>query len=174
MLESYFKYPEVLRRMRRGPLAADMDVLAEELDRIGYARATARRYLSLVASFSRYAGRAGFTESEAIPSVLVTRFLADGLKSKSARILAATAVRHVLRHVARLRVPEVSPVGAGDPDIGLLTAFTAFLRDVRGLQPRSIEGALLNARRMLQWFRDASPGRPLAELDRKDVLACGE
>jgi len=53
MLCRYFKYPGVLRRMRQGPLGAEMDAIASALERAGYARLSARRYLSLIASFRR-------------------------------------------------------------------------------------------------------------------------
>jgi integrase/recombinase XerD len=75
MLDSYFKYPGVLRRMRRGPLAGDIDGFAEELARLGYTRATARRYLSLMATFSRYAEKVGHARPKTIDVALVDRFL---------------------------------------------------------------------------------------------------
>jgi hypothetical protein len=53
MLNHYFKYPGVLRRMRLGPLGAEIDRVAEHLERVGYAYLSAKRYLSLIAGFSR-------------------------------------------------------------------------------------------------------------------------
>jgi hypothetical protein len=82
MLESYFKYPGVLRRMRRGPLAGDIDGLAEELGRLGYTRVTARRYLSLMATFSRYAQRMSNACPETLDVALVERFLAQMPRSR--------------------------------------------------------------------------------------------
>jgi len=68
---SYFKYPGVLRRMRRGPLADYIDGFADEFARLGYTRATVIRYLSLLATFSRYAGRVGHVRPETIDVALV-------------------------------------------------------------------------------------------------------
>jgi len=52
MLDDYFKYPGGLRRMRRGPLGDQIDAIAPALLRTGYTRLSARRYLSVLASFS--------------------------------------------------------------------------------------------------------------------------
>jgi integrase len=171
MLESYFKYPGVLRRMRRGPLAGDIDGLAEELTRKGYTRATARRYLSLVATFSRYAERAGHRRPETLDETVVERFLARLWQSIPTRSLARSALRHAVRRTSQHGPPAATFATASDPDDRLLAAFEAYLRDVRGLQPRSAEGIVLTARRLLRWFRDARPGQALADLGGQDVLA---
>ena len=42
MLETYFKYPGVLHRMRRGPLAGLIDQIASDLE-----REETRRYLHM-------------------------------------------------------------------------------------------------------------------------------
>jgi hypothetical protein len=43
MLDYYFTYPAVLRRMRRGPLGGEIDAMAGALRRAGYTRLSARR-----------------------------------------------------------------------------------------------------------------------------------
>ena len=75
MLEHYFKYPGVLRRMRLGPLGVEIDAMASDLERAGYTRLSARRYLSLTARFSRYAMRSGCVRIHTIDRALVERFL---------------------------------------------------------------------------------------------------
>ena len=54
-MNDYFKYRGVLQRMRLGPLGGKIDIVAEDLKRAGYTYLSAKRYLSLIASFSRYA-----------------------------------------------------------------------------------------------------------------------
>jgi hypothetical protein len=54
MLEHYFKDPGVLRRMRLGPLGAEIAGHRIDLERAGYTRLSARRYLSLTARFSAH------------------------------------------------------------------------------------------------------------------------
>lgn len=171
MLESFFKYRGVLKRMRRGPLAEELDALADYLARTGYARATSRRYLSLVASFSRYAARRGCRHPESIDGALQERFLAGLSASVSVRTLARTALRHVLRLLAR-RFPQAPEDARGnDPDVPLLTSFDVHLRDVRGLQPRSRDEVIRLARRMLNWHHQHRPDQPLSKLTGEDLLA---
>ena len=43
MLETYFKYPAVLRRMRSGPLADEIDEIASDLESAGYDWLAAKR-----------------------------------------------------------------------------------------------------------------------------------
>ena len=166
MLDSYFKYPGVLRRMRHGSLAADIDGFAEELARLGYARATARRYLSLMATFSRYAERVGHKRRETVDVALVERFLSRMRRSAWTRSVARSALGHAVRRRAR-PVPSMS----GEADNRLLAAFDTYLRDVRGLQARSCEGVVLVARRLLRWYRASRPGHTLSDMGGRDVLA---
>jgi integrase/recombinase XerD len=46
MLDQYFKYPGVLRRLRNGALGGEMDRIAAHLSAIGYKRASAKIYIS--------------------------------------------------------------------------------------------------------------------------------
>lgn len=171
MLETYFKYPGVLRRMRRGPLGAGMDDLAEELARIGYTRATARRYLSLVASFSRHAERAGCAAVDAVDRPLVSSFIA-GLRAATTRTLALTALAHVLPGLVGRGAHNDAKLSERDAaDAPVLASFERFLLDVRGLVPRSAAEIVLLARRMLHWYRARDGERPLSDLGGKDVLA---
>jgi site-specific recombinase XerD len=171
MLESYFKYRGVLRRMRRGPLAGDIDDLAAEFVSVGYTRATARRYLSLVAKLSRYAERRGLVRSKTLDGALLERFLRQVSRSARTRSVARSALAHMLRRIAGTWSGSAALlVAADDPDARLLAAFDAYLRDVCGLQPRSIAGVVLHARRLLQWYRAARPGKELSDLEGQDVL----
>ena len=171
MLESFFKYPGVLSRMRRGPLADRIDTVAEALTQAGYKRATARRYLSLVATFSRYAARAGCARPDAIDEALVERFLTRIPTSDAMRSVARSALGHAIPHAVR-RSPMLERCGtADDPDAPFLTSFDTYLQDVRGLQPRSCEGLLRIAHGMLRWYRAQRPGQLLADLSGRDVLA---
>ena len=76
MLNSFFQYPKVLARLRRGPLASDIDAIAASLARQGYTRLSIIRYLSLIGSFSRYAEARGYADARAIDQALVEQFLA--------------------------------------------------------------------------------------------------
>lgn len=170
MLDSYFKYPGVLRRMRRGPLAGDIDDMADEFTELGYTHATARRYLSLLASFSRYAERIGYLRPETIDVVLVERFLQKMSRSACSRSVARSALGHAVRRLARRFPATVILAAPDDTDDLLLAAFESHLREVRGLQPRSCEGVVLVARRLLRWYRASQPGKALSDLGGQDIL----
>lgn len=171
MLESLFKYAGVLRRMRHGPLAAELDALAENFVRVGYSRATARRYLSLLATFSRYAHKAGYHRPEALDRALVERFLRTIPKCAGTRSLARTAVGHAMRYVARRAPVTSSSPTPNDPEREMLSAFDVYLRDVRGLQPRSRQELVRHARRLLRWYRARRPDQLFAHFAGEDVLA---
>jgi integrase/recombinase XerD len=171
MLESYFQYGQVLRRMRCGPLATEIDEIAEELRRIGYSYLSAKRYLSLIATFSRYASRWGCRQPSGIDRNLVERFLANLPLSTSGVTLARTATGHALRYVAR-RFP--SPAHSARSQIAncsLLADFDSYLRDIRGLEAKTREGLIRAGRRFLAWHRKSEDSRSLSQLTPKEVLA---
>ena len=175
MLQHFFKYPGVLRRMRQGPLATEIDAIADALDRAGYARLSARRYLSLIATFSRYAMRAGCDQVDAVDGAIVERFLRQRTLSGATRSVARTALGHVLRHMAvkypRLAVSPVRPSRAERRDAAFVAGFDSYLRDLRGLTPKSREEILRAAWRTLAWYRRTKPHHPLGRFSAKDVLA---
>ncbi len=55
MLEFYFSYGRVLKRLRSGALGDEMDRLAEHFFTLGYKQASAKIYLSRIARFSQFA-----------------------------------------------------------------------------------------------------------------------
>ena len=55
MLEFYFSYRGVLKRLRSGALGAEMDRIASYFSSLGYKRASAKIYLSRIARFGRFA-----------------------------------------------------------------------------------------------------------------------
>lgn len=63
MLEQYFKYPRVLRRLRSGALGGDMDRIAAHFAEIGYKHDAAKLYLGRLGRFSDFAARHASTAS---------------------------------------------------------------------------------------------------------------
>jgi hypothetical protein len=55
MLEDYFLYRGVLKRLRRGALGAEMDRIAEHFSSLGYKRGSARIYLSGISRLGHFA-----------------------------------------------------------------------------------------------------------------------
>lgn len=171
MLESFFKYPKVLARLRQGPLIDYIDEVADDLARKGYARLSIVRYLSLIGSFSEYADAQGCADPKLINRSLVERFLTERPTSSGMRAQARTALGHVVRHLALRYPPAGDAQRAADPDQRLLSDYDSYLDEVRGLQQRTRAGVVYSARQMLAWYRQNRSGRALSELGAEDVLA---
>ena len=108
MLEFYFSYRGVLKRLRSGALGAAMDRIAGDLHSQGFKPASAKLYLSRIARISHFAAeRCG---SKPISATIVDRYLRT-LGACSPRIAAATALQHA-RRVApdRFGTAVASPV----------------------------------------------------------------
>ena len=169
MLDLYFKYPGVLRRLRSGALGGEMDRIAAHLSAIGYTRASAKVYISRIGRFSDFAARNTLTAT--IDQTEIDRFMSS-LPTASSRTAAGTAIEHA-RRVAPERFPiPCRPVA--DPNGPLLTAYLEHLRQVRGLEPKTCEGMLVIARRVLAWYGDQVPKHPLAAMTGEHVLAIVE
>ena len=94
MLEQYFKYPRVLRRLRSGALGGDMDRIAAHFAETGYKHDAAKLYLSLLGRFSDFAARHALTAT--IDRTVIGRFL-NSLPTASSRIGARTVIGHARR-----------------------------------------------------------------------------
>jgi integrase/recombinase XerD len=169
MLELYFKYPRVLRRLRSGALGGEMDGIAAHFSKVGYKHGSAKIYISRLGKFSDFAARNARTAT--IDQTVIDRFV-DSLPTATPRIAARTAIEHA-RRVApeRFSIP-CRPIP--DPHGPLLAAYLDHLRRVRGLQPKTCEGLLLAARRILVWYNVEVPDQPLAAMTGEHVLALVE
>jgi site-specific recombinase XerD len=165
MLETYYQYSRVLRRLRTGALGDKMDAIAAYLSERGYKPASIKIYLERIALFSRFAGRA---PTGTIAHHVIDRFLRSR-ETASARIGAQTAIAHVLQLLPE-RFDSESP-GELSPNDQLVTAYAEHVRQVRGLQPKTCEGLTLNARRVLEWHQQHRPSESLSTMTGKDVLA---
>jgi integrase/recombinase XerD len=168
MLELYYKYPRVLRRLRGGGLGDEMDRIAAYLFENGYKTGSAKVYLGRLGRFSDHVSRA--KQATRIDQVVIDGFI-DEHTTEAPRISARTAVE-LARRVApeRFSIPSAEP----DPHGPLLDAFLDHLRRVRGLEPKTCEGLLLVARRLLTWYDAHVPGQPLAVMTSEHVLAVVE
>ncbi len=165
MLEKYFRYPGVLRRLRSGALGGEMDRIAAHLAEIGYRHKSAKAYLSHLGRFSDFVARNGRTT--AIDPQLVDRFL-QSLGTATPPTVARTAIEHA-RRVAPERFSS-QPSMMPDAHAPLLGSYLDHLRRVRGLEPRTCEGLLVWARRILAWHEKLHPGQSLATMTGEHVL----
>jgi len=169
MLELYYQYPKVLRRLRTGALGGVMDRIAADLCQVGYTPGSAKIYLERIAQFGRFATRFSGAGAVKISPEVVTRFL-KSRKTTSVRLSSQTAIGQALR-----LVPERFDTKCGrktsDAKEPLLGAYLQHLQQVRGLQPRTCEGRLLVATRLLRWYRRHVRGGVLATMSGEHVLA---
>ena len=138
MLELYFKYPRVLRRLRDGALGKEMDRIAAHFSDLGYKPASAKIYISRLGRFSEFACRHAGTAT--IDQDVIDRFMLS-LRQKSAH-RRANGDRACPQGRARTVFNSVSP-DAPDPNGPLLAAYLDHLRRVRGLEPKTCEGLLI-------------------------------
>lgn len=155
MLDLYYQYPRVLRRLRSGALGHEMERIAARLSEVGYKPASAKIYLERIARFSRFATRVGYGRAVTIDSNVIDRFLRK--ETPNARIIARTAIGHA-RQLLPERFRTVCRRKPSDPHGHLLADYAEHLRQVRGLQPKTCEGLMLVARRMIQVASAASTG----------------
>ena len=128
MLEFYFKYPKVLKRLRSGTLGGEMDRIAAHLAEIGYKHASAKVYISQLGRFSEFTAR--YTRVGKINQNVINLFMRS-LQAGSPRLAARTAIEHARRVVPeRFSTPDAMP----DPDAPLLVAYLDHLRRVRGFR----------------------------------------
>ncbi len=167
MLEQYFKYQRVLRRLRSGALGEEMDRIAAHFFELGYKRGSAKIYISRLARFSEFATRN--TGGATIDQEVIDRFV-QGLRSDTPRIAARTAIEHA-RRLAPHRFSTPLRHAAPDRHGPLLTVYLDHLRKVRGLEPKTCEGLLVVARRVLAWYDDHAPDQPLAAMTGEHTLA---
>ena len=170
MLEDYFSYRRVLKRLRSGALGAEMDHIAGQFSLLGYRRASAKIYLSRIARFSRFA--ALHCGSDPITEDFVDRYLLT-FGTDAPRIGAVSALQHA-RRVAPQRFTDPSFSLADDLDAPLLSSFSDYLSRVRGLELKSRDGVILGARRFLDWLRHQHPGQSIGALTAEHVLAAVE
>jgi integrase/recombinase XerD len=166
MLELYFKYPRVLQRLRSGALGGEMDRIAAHFSAVGYKRDSAKLYISQLARFSAFAARhAGM---KPIDQTAIDRFIRS-LRTTTARVLAQAVIEHARRIAPERFFLPIRMIP--DPHGPLLVAYLDHLRQVLGLEPKTCEGLLLTARRILAWYSDQLPDQPLAAMTGEHVLA---
>jgi hypothetical protein len=89
---STFKYPGVPRRMCRGPLWGEIEGIASDLARNDYSRGSAKRYLSLIGAFSRYASRSWLRPAPVNWATVIEGCLDELPRSSMRRILELAGV----------------------------------------------------------------------------------
>ena len=146
-----------------------MDKIAADLSSSGYQRASVKLYLARIARFSKYAMDKGCDKSSPINCDSIDSYLA-AIPTMPARWAAQTAIGHAQRCCPD-RFAAASHQNEPDPDGPLLTDYLQHLQITRGLRPKTCEGLVLAAKRILAWQKQHVDNKSLSELTPANVLA---
>ncbi len=153
MLDYFFRSPIRLVQLREGPLAHLIDDFAAALYRRGYSRRVGKLILRIAGSFSGFLKGCGVDNPGQVDKCIVQRFLAKGLSSKTARLEAPNAIRHLVDYLlGRGLVSPIEDSLPASPSAVLLETYDSFLRDVRGLTSSTRTAYLHGAGRFLSWL----------------------
>ena len=149
MLEQFFKSPAPADRLRGGPLGSQLELFAENLLSLGYAPATIRWQLWLLADLGRWlqiGGRRVVDLSEAV----IREFLEDRGRRGCLHGGNASAALKFLDHLRSVgTVPASLSDAEPSPRQRIEQSYEKHLREVRGLAVATITGYLPIARQFV-------------------------
>jgi len=153
-MDQFYKDPRTPLRMRVGPLGAYVDALAQELSEEGYARASARYALQLVADFGRWLSRRRITAPRLTPEHLGS-YLEYRSRHRHRRSGDAAILRRLLNLLLEKGIVAPVPPVEIAPAQRLAEEFRLYLQQERRLAPATVFHYLLFVRRFLaQRFAD--------------------
>jgi site-specific recombinase XerD len=153
-MEQLYKDPRTPLRMREGPLGAYVDAFAQQLIDEGYAKASSRYALQLVADLGRWLGRRKIAASQLAKEHL-DRYLEYRSRHRRYRSGDAAIVRRLLSLLLDKGViTQCRPIEK-TPGERLEEQFRVYLERERRLAPATVFHYLVFARRFLtQYFAD--------------------
>lgn len=143
MLEHFYKRKGLPEKLRAGPLAQHLDLLAEYLSEQGYSTTWARNHLHLASHLSLYAASLGIRRPKGITPIVRDEFVRLHLpacRCYAYRVSSERSAMTVLRHVMDvLQLPQDRPPrtrrSAADR---LLSEYETFLLRHRGVTPTTV------------------------------------
>lgn len=153
-MDQFYKDPRTPLRMREGPLGAYVDALAQQLSDEGYAKASARYALQLVASLGRWLSRRGIIAPQLTPAHLGS-YLDYRSRHQRRRSGDAAILRRLLNLLLEKGIVAQGPPIESSPAQRLEEEFRLYLQQERRLAPATVFHYLLFVRRFLaQRFAD--------------------
>lgn len=147
-MERFYKDRRTPLRMREGPLGAYVDALARQLSEEGYARASARYALQLVADLGRWMARRKIVAGQLTPEHL-ERYLDYRSRHRHYRSGDAAIVRRLLKLLRQKGIVAPAPPIERSPAQRLEEEFRHYLERERRLAPATVFLYLPFARRFL-------------------------
>ncbi len=156
-MEQFYKDPRTPLRMREGPLGAYVDDLARQLSEEGYARASARYALQLVADLGRWMIRRKFVVAHLNPGHL-ERYLKYRSRHRHCRPGDVAIVGRLLKLLREKGIVAPAAPIERTPAQQLEEEFRQYLERERRLAPATVFRYLPFARRFLaECFADGEP-----------------
>lgn len=155
-MEQLYKDPRTPLRMREGPLGAYVDDLARQLSEEGYARASARYALQLVADLGRWLSRRRIIAPRLTPEHLGS-YLEYRSRHRHRRSGDASILRRLLNLLLEKGIVAQGPPTESSPAQRLEEEFRGYLQQERRLAPATVFHYLVFAQRFLaQCFADGA------------------
>ena len=136
-MEQFYKDPRTPLRMRKGPLGAYVDDLARQLSEEGYARASARYALQLMADLGRWMVRRKFVATHLNPGHL-EHYLQSRSRRGHRRPGDATIVERLLRLLREKGIVTTAAPIKRTPAQQLEEEFRQYLERERRLAPTTV------------------------------------
>lgn len=153
-MDQFYKDPRTPLRMRVGPLGAYVDALAQQLSDEGYAKASARYALQLVADFGRWLNRRRIIAPRLTPEHLGS-YLEYRSRHRHRRSGDASILRRLLNLLLEKGIVAQAPPVKIAPAQQLAEEFRLYLQQERRLASATVFHYLLFVRRFLaQRFAD--------------------
>lgn len=153
-MEQLYKDPRTLLRMRVGPFGAYVDEFAERLIEQGYARASVRYALQLIADFGHWLRRRKMIAPRLTPDHL-SRYLEHRRRRGHYRSGDTAIVRRLFALLIERGVIAGSPPREPTAAEQLEEEFRRYLEQERRLAPATVFHYLLHVRRFLAQFAGA-------------------
>jgi site-specific recombinase XerD len=149
MVQTFFKRSCTINRLRQGPLAGHIDLLAERLAAHGFSRVHSRIQLRLVGHFIRWLDQKGISAKQ-LDEALIERYWHYFERKKRVRSFDVGAL---VRLLDLLREQGITPRCATEAVPTLremqLDMYRRYLREERGLAQESVRNMLLFVDRFL-------------------------
>ena len=153
-MDQLYRDPRTPLRMREGPLGEYVDAFAQQLIDEGYARASARYALQLVADLGRWLRRRRMVASQLTPEHLA-RYLEHRSRQAHYRSGDAAILGRLLRLLLDKGIVAQSPPIDSTPAEQLEEEFQLYLERERRLAPATVFHYLVHIKRFLaQCFAD--------------------
>lgn len=154
MLETFYKWPETVERLRRGMVGEHLDGFAAYMVEAGFSQLTVRLYLGGPVHFGRWAARAGlqvpkFRDADIEGFRLhLRRCRCRGYRGRCDRSdTAVVAVRWFIRYLRHVAI-VAPPAAVAVPTI--ICEFEAWMRDHRGTADRTLSDYRRHLRRFVE------------------------